>query len=470
MTAMGETEVLAHYVASARYEDLPAEVVAHTKKIMMDTIACGLGGRKTREGDILLDIVKEMGGKPQATIMGDATRVSCEQAAQVNRVLTNMLDYDDDILTPNIGHMSSVLVPVALAIGEYTHASGKDIINALVLGYEVIIRLRQAVDPTEEIFLKSFEKIDFSGLAFGATAVAGKLLGLNGEQLADAFGLTGYVRIKRVPDNNKDREKEGMARWMKVTGGDATIPSIHAAFLAQRGFPGDRTILNQGRGYEGTVGSDRYDTTKLIADLGKRYGMLKICFKFYSSCRLISATLEAAAAIASEKGIKAEDVEQVIVKVQKNVSRNMALYEPKYMIQAQFSVPYLVTLVLMGEPTGPNWFTEEMLKNPRVREFQHKVKLEEDPEATKVGWGPMNVRWNSTVEITAKDGKRFTQHVEYPKGEPENPFTHREHIDKLTNMGSWLGMKKPQINKLIETLDRLEELSTLSELTHLLVP
>jgi 2-methylcitrate dehydratase PrpD len=165
-----------------------------------------LGGRKTREGDVLFDIVKEMGGKPQATIMGDATRVSCEQAAQVNRVLTNMLDYDDDILTPNIGHMSSVLVPVALAIGEYTHASGKEIINALVLGYEVIIRLRQAVDPSQEVFLKSFEKIDFSGLAFGATAVASKLLGLNGEQLANAFGLTGYVRIKRVLTQPRSRK------------------------------------------------------------------------------------------------------------------------------------------------------------------------------------------------------------------------------------------------------------------------
>ncbi len=466
---MGETEVLADYVVRGKYEDLPAEVVAHTKRILMDTIACGLGGRKTLEGDVLLDIVKEMGGKPQATIMGDPTRVSCEQAAQVNRVLTNMLDYDDAILQPHVGHMSSVLVPVALAIGEYTNASGKDIINALVLGYEVIIRLRQAVDPTEEVFLKSFERIDFSGLAFGATAVAGKLLGLNGEQMADAFGLTGYVRMKRVPDSNPNQEKDGMARWMKVTGGDATIPSIHGAFLAKRGFPGDRTILNQGRGYEVTVGSDRYDAAKAIADLGKKYGMLKIGFKFYSSCRYISATLEAAAAIGSENRIKAEDVKDVIVKAQKPLSRFMALYEPKYMIQAQFCVPYLVTLVLMGEPTGPNWFTEDKFKNPGIREFQHKVKVEEDPEATKVGRG-LNVIWNSTVEITTMDGRSFTKHVEYPRGEPENPFTRQDHIDKLRNMASWLGMKQSQINKLIETLDRVEELSTISELTRLLVP
>jgi 2-methylcitrate dehydratase PrpD len=469
MAKMTETVILANYIAGARFEDLPEVVVTHTKRTVMDAVSCGLGGRKTFEGEVLVGIVKEMGGKPQATIIGDAARVSCEQAAWVNRVTINMLDYDDTLLQPWVGHMGSFLVPIALAVGEYTHASGKDIINALVLGYEVIIRLREAVNPSEEAFVKTFEKID-SGLSFGATAVAGKLLKLNGEQIANAFGLTGYVRVKRVPDSNPDRIKDGMARWMKVTGGDATIPSIHAAFLAQRGFAGDQTILNQGRGYEITVGSDRYDASKLIAGLGQRYGMLNIGFKFYSACRYISSTLDAAAAIASDNGIKIEDVEQIVARGPKNMSQNMAQYEPKYPIQAQFSVPYLVTLVLMGEPTGPNWFTEDMLNNPRVREFQRKVKVAEDPEASKVGWGPLNVRWTGTIEVTMKDGRRFTKHIEYPKGDPNNPFARQDYIDKLRNMASWLGMKPIQINKLVQTLDNLERVSNISEITHLLVP
>lgn len=467
MIAMGETEVLADYVARAKYEDLPAGVVSFTKNIVMDTIACGLGGRKTFEGDVLIDIMKEMGGKPQATIMGDPMRVSCEQAAQINRVLANMLDYDDTMLRPHIGHMNSFLVPIGLAIGEYTNASGKDLINALVLGNEVNIRLREAVWPSEGPG-KGFEGID-SGISFGGTAAAGKLLGLNPGQMADAFGLTGYVRIKRVPDNNPNMQKDGMARWMKITGGDAVIPSIHSAFLAKRDFAGDRTILDQGSGYEVTVGSDRFDATKLIADLGTRYGMLKIGFKFFSSCRYISTTLDATAAIASENNLKIEDIKQVLVKTQKHACR-MALYEPKYMIQSQFSVPYLVTMVLMNEPTGPNWFTADMLNNPKVREFQHRVKIEEDPEATKVGWGPINVKWVSTVEITTKDDRCFTKHVEYAKGDKENPFTPQDFIDKLTNMASCLEMKQSQIKELIQTLGRLEELNSISLLTRLLVP
>ena len=466
---MNETLILADYLAKARFDDLPADVVAHVKKVIMDTISCGLGGRKTREGDVLVDIVREMGGRLQATIFGEATRVSCEQAAQVNRVLANMLDYDDDIMNPHVGHMSSLVVPVALAVAEYANASGKDLINALVLGYEVITRLRRAVQPSQKVLETTFERVDFSGLAFGATAIAGKVLGLNSEQMADAFGLTGYVRIKRMPDNNPNREKDGMARWMKVTGGDATIPSLHAVFLAKRGFQGDRTILDEGRGYEVTCGSDRYNPSEVIANLGTKYHMLNISFKFYTSCRLTSSTCEAAEAIASEHRISAEDVKEVVVKAQKQLAQYFAIYEPTYMIQAQFSIPYVVTMVLMGVPKGPRWYTEEMLNSPKVREFQHKVRIEEDPEASKMGLGPLNPHYSSTVEVTTHAGETFTKHVEFPRGEPENPFSRQDHVDKLTNMALSLGLKQSQIDELIATLDRLEQLALITELTRLFV-
>jgi 2-methylcitrate dehydratase PrpD len=460
---MGETEILADYATRARFEDLPEEVVNHTKESVSDTIACGLGGRKTLEGDVLIEIMKEMDGKPEATVIGDKTKLSFMHAAQVNRVLTNMIDYDDTLL--KVGHMSTVLVPVALAVGEQVNASGKDIINALVTGYEVIIHIREAVNPSEETFWKTFERID-SGIHLGVTVVAGKLLGLNSEQMADAFGLTGHVRAWRI--TRPDWARKGMPRWMKVTGGDITIPGIHAVLLAKKGFPGDRTILDQGRGYEKSVGSDRYDGTKLIRNLGREYGMLRIGYKFYSACRHTSTTLDAVAAIAQENGIKAEDVEQVIVRVQKMVAENFAIYEPEYMIQAQFSIPYVVTMILMGEPTGPNWYSGEKLKNPNVREFQHKVKLEEDPMCTKKFYAEH--KSSSTVEIKTTNGRRFKKYVESPKGDPENPFTEQDHINKLTNMASWLGMRQSQIKELIQRLDRLEELGDISELTCLLVP
>jgi len=459
---MSETQVLADFIASTNCEDLPAHVIENAKEKIGDTLACGFAGRKTLEGDILIDMMKEIGGKQEATVIGDRTRLSFMQAAQVNRVLTNMADYDDDF--KNICHMSTVLVPVALALGERTNASGKDIINAYVLGCETVIRIRDAVSPSVEAFYKTFERVD-AGLHLGVTTTAGKLLQLNGEQMADAFGLTGQMRPTRV--TRPDWAKNGMPRWMKITNGDITIPGIHSVFLAKRGFPGDRWMLDQERDFQVCVGSDRYDATRLTTNLGKEYGILRIGYKFYSACRYTSSTLDAVAAIVSENQVKPENVEKVIVKVQKLVSDNFAIYEPGYRIQAQFSVPYVVTMVLLGEPTGPNWYREELLHDPKVRELQHRIKLEEDPHATKSFYP--GYKTPSTVEILMKDGRHYFKSVEYPRGEPENPFTKQDHISKLTNMALWLGMQQKQIDELINTVDGLDRLDNITELTRLLV-
>jgi len=460
---MSETEVLANYVARANYKDLPTDVIRHAKESISDTIACGLGGRKSLEGDILIRLMKDIGGKAESTVFGEKTRLSFTQAAQVNSVLANILDYDDTLI--KIGHMGSMLVPVALSIGERFNASGKDVINSIVLGYEVIIRLRKAVEPSEEAFWKTFERVG-SGIHFGVTVVAGKLMGLNGGQIADAFGLTGYVRASRVA--LPDTASKGMPRWMKVTQGDLTIPGIHAALLAKEGFLGDRGIFDQDRGYEVTVGSDCYDAKKLTENLSKKYGMLRVGYKFYPSCRHISATLDAVVSIVSENQLMIEDIKQIIVRVQNWVAHNFAIYEPVHMIQAQFSIPYAVSMVLMEESPGPGWYTEEMLRNPKARELQHKVKIEGDPALTRKYY--VENKYASKVEIVTKEGRRFKKDVDFPKGVPENPFTLQDHRNKLSNMASWLGIKQIQIEELIQRLEKFEELETLAELTHLLVP
>ncbi|MBI5443941.1 MAG: MmgE/PrpD family protein, partial [Deltaproteobacteria bacterium] len=342
---MRETETLAGYIAEADYDDLPAEVVTRAKQSFADTLACGLGGRKTRDADALLDAMTYLGGEGEATVIGDRTRLPFLSAAQVNRVICNALDYDDTHM--KAGHLSSALVPVALNVGEKLNASGRDVLNALVLGYEVVSRVRTAVDPSEEVFWTTFERVD-SGLNLGVTAVAGKLFGLDAGQMADALGLAGHVRSWRITFPN--RAQRGMPPWMKITGGDTLVPGVHSVLLAKRGVPGDRGLLDDGRGYHVSVGSDRYDATALVADLGRRYETLRLGYKLYSSCRHTSTSADAVSELVAEHGIGPRDVEQVVVRVQKHVSTHFGIYEPSNMIQAQFSLPYVVSMVLLGIP------------------------------------------------------------------------------------------------------------------------
>jgi len=459
---MSPTELLAGYIAQSRFEDLPMNVVAYAKRCIMDTVSCGLGGRKTHAADIFIKTIKEIGGSPEATIFGDETRLSFIHAAQVNRFLANILDYDDAVM--KVGHMSVVVVPVALALGERLHSSGKEIINAIVQGYEVITRIREALDPSRDAYVTTFERID-SGTQFGVTVVAGKLLGLNEEQMADAFGLTGFARASRVTYPN--RAKKGMPSWMKITCGDSFIPGIHSAFLAKNGVHGDRHILDQGANYSLIVGSDRYDSSQLTRGLGKEYCTLQIGFKFYPACRYTSSAIDATVAIAAENDIKADEVDRITVKGNKNLATFFQIYEPDHMIQAEFSVPYVVIMALTGIPRT-EWYTEELMTNPRIKKLQHKVAIEADPVATEKFLTSYVA--STTVEITMKDGRRFNKHVDYPKGEPKNPFTEEDHRDKLKWMAEHIGMRQGQIEKLFLTLQKIEDLDDISLLTRLFVP
>jgi 2-methylcitrate dehydratase PrpD len=406
--------------------------------------------------------MKDLDGGEEATVIGDRQRLSFLQAAQVNRVTCNMLDYDDTSI--KAGHMSSALVPVVLAIGERLGSSGKEIITALVLGYETISRIKDAVYPSEEAFWTTFERID-TGIHFGITVAVAKLFGLDAARMANALGLAGYMHSWRI--TFPDVPRLGMPPWMKVTGGDIVVPAVHAALLAEKGFPGDGTILDQESRYAAFVGSDRYNADLLTKGWGKDYGTLRIGYKYYSACRFTSAALDGVAAIMQEARLKADDVSKTLVKVQKGVAEAFAIYEPEHMIQAQFSIPYVVTMVLLGEPTGPNWYTEEMLKDRRVRDLQHRVKVEEAVGAAAALY--VEAKVVSTVDVTTKAGERFSRYVEFPKGEPENPFTTEDHTDKLTRMASLAGLRQNRIDELVDILDGLQN-GAVRELTSLLVP
>ena len=459
---MSQTQVLANYVADSKYEDLPSDVVAHAKRCIMDTVSCGLGGRKTRDADILIKTMKEIGGLPEATVFWERSRLSFIHAAQVNRFLANILDYDDAYM--KVGHMTIVLVPVALALGERLQSTGKEIINAVVHGYEAIIRIRDALEPTRDAYVKTFERVD-SGTPFGVTVVAGKLLGLDGEQMADAFGLTGFGRASRV--TYPDRASKGMPSWMKVTCGDSLIPGIHSAFLAKNGVSGDRRVLDQGTAYGLVVGSDRYDSSQLTRKLGDEYGTMRIGFKFYPACRYTSAAIDAATAIVSENSINVEDIDRIIVRGSKGLATFFQIYEPKQIIQAEFSIPYVIA-VAVAEKRRTVWYDDETMRDPKIWALQHKVSVEEDPAATRKFLTSYVAC--ATVEMNMRDGRVLSRHVEYPKGEPENPFSDQDHIDKFRWMASHVGMNQTQQSELLQKLDRFEDLKKVSELTALLVP
>lgn len=455
-------KTIASYLVSTTYEDLPDAAVDKAKMIILDTLGCALAGYKTEAGRILISVMKGLGGNPQSTIIGDGSKISCVHAGFANSVLSDYLDFED---TLRPGHPSATVIPAALAVGEYVGSSGKDLITAIVLGYEVLVRVGLAVFPSRE----RSEKVasNYASHVWGATAASGKLLGLNEEEMLDAFGCAGSLTplplwIAKWPKP---------LHWLKNNYGGQTAAGILGGLLAKEGFLGPRTILDSDEpnlGFWVMVGSDRCDFDKMVSGLGKEHVITKTNFKPYPACRWTHTTLDAVGGLLKDHQIKPWQIEEILVRVPSRIAKERSFSDDKPMtiVDAEFSLPYVVAMIVLGETPSLDWYAKEKMRDSRVLDIGSRVKVAVDPEADKVYLEENKAM--STVKITTKDGKEYTKCVDLPKGDYQKPLTKQELLNKFMILASST-LKKEKIERIIQTLDRLEHLTNISKLTALLV-
>ncbi len=464
VTAPGATAALACWLADTRFDDLSAEVVEHVKWCLLDTVACGLGGRRSAEADALIALARSTGGGASGhTIFGESAGFGLLQAAQANRVLINVLDYDDTVI--GTGHMSSVAVAAALALGERCRSDGRALLAALALAYEMPLRLRQAVNPTLAAFRSTFERVD-SGVHFCATVAAARLLGLDASGFADALGLTGHLRPWHV--TTPPMSTHGMPRWFKVTQGDVVVPGIQAALLAQQGVEGDRAIFDAERGYASNVGSDRWDVGPLLRGRDGEYLLLGIGFKQQPCCRHSSAFADAVAQARAEHALDPERVRRVRALTHLWTHENLATVHPQHMIGAQFSLPHALAMTLLGVAPGPAWYRDEALFGAPARALRERVELVHDQAAQH--HYDVEKRYTGTVEIETVDGAVYRVFVPAPRGAAANPFSESDHRDKLFALAADAGLSNARTQRLWDRLRGVERMRDVAELTALLVP
>jgi len=254
---MGVTRELARFVAKARYEDLSPAAVQAAKTSLLNILGNCIAGNQTRIGAMHVDMAKALGGGlAHATIVGDGARVSVPAAAFANGNLAFALDYEDTV--KYVTHPGFITTASGLAIGEFCRSSGRDLILAMALGYEVVARIGLAMQPTPErgklVFGEQYHP-------FAAAVTAGKLLGLDEEHMDVAFGVAGtyasvpsaYKYFGVVAETRPLREVKLGWGWMCMAG-------TMAALSAQRGFRGGLGVLDGERGFHVMAGSDRRET------------------------------------------------------------------------------------------------------------------------------------------------------------------------------------------------------------------
>ena len=419
-------EHLSTYVVEATWEQLPKRVVQHTKRVILDSLGVAIAGSATLWSRAAWKVGCEEGAGQEATILRYGDRVSCATAAFVNAIFAHSLDFNDDLAGCQIGGLAA---PTALAVGERTGASGKEILLAVVLGYDVITRIAEAAN-SQELYLRGFQPTALCG-PFAAAAIAGKLLKLDMDTLTNAFGIAGSYAggvLEFLKDGTDTK---------RLHVGKAAHGGVVAALLAKHGMTGPRTI------FEGECGFFRafcgtFSAEKLLEDLGKRYDVLDTSVKKYPFCDGNATPVEAALEIVRQEGLTVDEIESIRVRLKTFLVQYAVDYHgdrerkfrPLTMLDAQMSLPYCMAVALLRNGDVPvDAFSQERYDDPEVLRLADKVDAEGDPELDRVPFRPMTMP--SIVTITTNAGKTFTRRVDYQKGDPRNPFTEEDFVGKF---------------------------------------
>ena len=354
MTAINE--FVKHFV-NTRYEDIPPAAVAAVKKEVLDSLATALGG-STKEGvGELVDMVKEWGGAKQSTVIAYGFKCPAPNAAQVNGTMIHALDYDDGHQTALV-HIGCVTVSSAFAAAERMgKVSGKELITAIALGGDFMSRLGLANRPGKSALSSGWHPTTLFGF-LGSAAVAGRIFGLDEEKMINAMGLA-YHQCGGAGTGVADG-----ALAKRMGPGLAAKAGITSALMAERGITGERDALEGKSGLFKTYMGGDYDPKVLTADLGKRWEVVNIGDKPYPCCGLTHACIDAALALKSKHDIDADKIKSI------TVYGGQAVYDlsqppevkqnPRTIIDAQFSVPYVVAVALVKGKVTVDDFTDEV--------------------------------------------------------------------------------------------------------------
>jgi 2-methylcitrate dehydratase PrpD len=453
---------LVDFTVNTGYADLPRGVVAATKKNILDTIACALGGSSAPGCREVVRLFAGFGGKESSSILVYGGKLPPQSAALVNATMAHALDFDDTH-DKAVLHAGVSTVPVALAVGEYLGTvSGKDLITATALGIDIVCRMGLAT--------KSWIGWIFTALYgfFGAATVAGKLMGLDRERMLNALGIA-YAQAS----GNQQSVIDG-ALSKRLQPGFAASGGILSALLAREGITGARRIFEGKTGIFGLYNRGDYDPSALTADLGQRFEVTNLSYKPYPCCRITHSAITGALTLVKEHHITPEQIQEVEVGVNKMAYNGLCLpaetkYKPRNIVDAQFSIPYTTAVALAQGRVGIDDFTEDAIHRPDILQLMTRLRCHADASITQRSGREISP---ATVTVKLDDGHEYSIAVDYPKGHVNNPMTREEFGEKLVDCASHAAvpLSKDVPERLTHLIEHLEDVDNISEITALLSP
>jgi len=439
----------AKFVHGISYDTLPEKVKELSRICLLDYLSCTLAGSRSEIRPIFMDLVDELGGNPQASVYGTGVKTSVANAALVNSAFSHVLEMDD-IHRLAMYHPGIVVLPAALAIAERDKLNGRRLIESIVAGYEVGIRIGVAINPSH---FKIWHTTGTVG-TFASAASAGKLMDLGVDELTDAFGNAGS-QAAGLWQFNIDA-----AMTKPLHSGKASMNGIYAAMLAKRGFTGAENIIEGAKGF-GVATSEAPDFDLMIRDLGKVYEFLGIGVKVHSGCRHTSSSVDGALAIRNKYGVKPEDIESIQLKTYELGMDLCGAVFPQNIPQAKFSIAYCVACVFAFGRCTMDEMNMDVIGSEAVQSLLRKTTITVDEGLEK----DFPMGYASIVGVTLKDGRSFDEFTPHCKGDPENPVAFGEMKDRFFAMTKGIIGEQEQ-KKLLGLVENLDEIGDISELVN----
>jgi 2-methylcitrate dehydratase PrpD len=452
-------EKLADNIISTRYENFDQDTIDFTKTRIIDTLGCLIGGANAPGNAGLIGVIKDWAGKEESTILIHGIKAPAINAAIANCIMSRSFDFEP--VGPMVegkfwpGHISGTSIPTAITLGEAKGISGKELITALLVGEDLASRLLASSGFN---FDDGWDNIGTVN-AFGATAIAGRILGLDQDQIRYALGIA-LNQIGGTLQNVWDKTTS-----FKICNGLSARNGIFSAQLAKAGWTGPEDILFGQFNYYKNYTTGCLNPQYLTNDLGKKYysdGTIKP----YPCCRNNHAAIDVSLNLAVKNNLKPIDIQELTLFISPEGLRGFC--GGPYVIgkfpqaNAIWSYRYNVATALLKRSVKPENFTEASLHDPEVFKLASRVNLAEIPGADF---------YTAKLEVSLKNGTILSEYTNSPRGEKiRNPLTKDEIMDKFwNNVDFSKSVTSQNARKLVALLEDLEHLENVRQIVELLV-
>jgi 2-methylcitrate dehydratase PrpD len=454
---------MARFAANTDFARLGDDVIEAVKTNILDTLSCALAGSSARAIAEVAELVRDWGGKPEADMFVFGGKFPAHHAAWVNSGMAHARDYDDTH-DAAILHAGVSAVPAAIAAGQLRGGlSGTELIAAVAAGLEVTCRLGVAVQV--DIIESGFMYSSLLGY-FGATAAAGRALGLTEDEMLNAFGIV-YSSV--AGNHQVTRDASLMKRLQPGLAAQAAVVAVQ---LARRGIRGVQNVFEGADGFFRIYLRDRADPEVVRDQLGTRFELLNLSYKPYPCCRDTHSSIDAILQLRDESSRPADDIESIRVGVTAPGYQMVCVPEPvrrapTTIVEAQFSIPYTVAAAWIDGSPCIGHFSDESLQRGDILKLAARVEPYADQDIDR-DWRRFVTP--AKVIVRFRDGKTAETQVDYPKGHPRKPMTQAQLAAKTVDCAGFAAVPLPAdtASRLTSAVSTLEQISDISALTSIL--